>query len=163
MLKGLEGAAVGVSIVGYEFELADSPDDDTANWLEIRLELKNDIGEGWCQAACLTTLEVEYLYNWLRLLARTEVLGPDTGTFMVFREPNVAFHLEGQTADLVRLGVTYNLEQPGEWIRSDQPENHYTWSGKMWLRVPRAELLQASEDLEAQSRSFPHRHVASKH
>lgn len=163
MLRDLEGAAVGVSIVGYEFELADSPDDDTANWLEIRLEITNVIGAGWCQAACLTTTEVHYLYHWLRLLARTEPLGPEPGTFMVFREPNVAFHFEGQTAELVTLDVTYNLEQPGEWTRSDQPENHHTWSGRMWLRVPREELLRASDDLEAQSQLFPYRHVNSRH
>lgn len=160
LLRGFDETSVGVSIADYEFEETDGLDVDRANWLKVRLDISSATGHGWCKTPCLTTSEVKALITWLRVLADLEIPNADVKKYMLFREPNIQFELESRSKEIVSLLVVFNLEQPGEWTRSDQSNSHRTWSGKLQLTVLREQVVRAADDLEQQSLNYPPRNLA---
>lgn len=153
LLKSHDGAELGVSLISYEFDPA--PDEQSANWLEVKLYIRNANGSGWCQAPCMRIFEVAAFASWLRGLGLGQIGTTATHRIMVFQEPNLQLHVEDESAESVSLAVTYNLEQPGEWVLFDPRGYKPTWSGTMGLIVSRDQLRLAAEALERQLRHFP--------
>ncbi|MCI0155107.1 hypothetical protein KNO15_00120 [Leifsonia shinshuensis] len=102
------GSSVELSIEGYEFpERLPSGGlfDHDANWLLVRGALQVS-GVHWSFVdPCLLTVEAQSLLNWLH-----EVAGGGSPEALCFLEPNLAFDLDGSTAEGVALRVSFSHE-----------------------------------------------------
>ena len=145
-LTGRNDNSLTLSIQGYEFpEAPEAPEDDwDANWLVIRVDVRNDEGNWTATAPCLTTREVVELADWLE----------DPAGELDFTEPNLVFEFVLEHDGDVQLRVWFELESRPDWAESRVAGERDLSAD---LTVSHAELAQASTELRRQLAAFPPR------
>jgi len=170
-LRSPDGASVDLRITGYQFpgkwaKVGSPPswewagDRESANWLQIGGHITLADGKTWAfEDPCLTTWDALELGSWLReVAAGTVPPSPDAGGepegLLDFLEPNLAFSVEGRTADRVQIRIHFSLESVPPWLKT--PTQNLTCSSTScaWRYPPKSSPGQPSRGCWSW-RSFP--------
>jgi hypothetical protein len=140
-LIGDEDTSFALNLLGYQFPNADEYWD--ANWLVIRIDVRNDEGKWSATSAALLTSEAAKLADWLEA---------PTGE-LEFLEPNLVFEaIDG------RVRVWFELEFRPDWAER-------RWVGErdlcVDLTVSADERLSAAAELREHLNKYPPRGTSS--
>ena len=141
-LVGRNDNALTLSVNGYQFPNA--VDDWDANWLVIRVDVRNDEGSWSATHPCLTTRELAELADWLER----------PNGELRFTEPNLELEVVGREGDDVELKVWFELELRPDWAESWVAGERDLSAA---LTVSRQELVQAAAELRGELAAFPPR------
>ena len=139
LLEGTNGS-LRLRLVRYEFpEILDDKWD--SNWLVAFGEGHID-GRRWrFESACLGTIEVGALADWLQRVANGDEVDE-----IDFIEPNLEFNLIGKS----HVGVSFALESAPPWVDGYDLDNRVGFDVTIG-----AHLAKAAVDLKCQSEAFP--------
>jgi hypothetical protein len=129
--------------------------DPFGTWLQVCGHITLADGETWAfENPCLTTRDARELGGWLREVAAgtvppSPVIDGEPGELLEFLEPNLAFSVEGRTADRVRIRVHLSAEARPPWfrgteedfVRLDVSAEELTRAAESWM-LDLAEFLQ---------------------
>lgn len=146
-LERADGASFAMSVAGYEFpELG--PDDDSANWLLIRIDVNHPLGSWSATDPSLQTDELAALADWL------DAIGSDSGLnpHQYFTEPCLEFHINSGTDGPALLVVNFAHEYRPPWAKRKFGEEHV-------LEFPLSELnlKEAAVSIRDELTRFPQR------
>lgn len=113
-LEGVDGLSeLVMDIVGYEFP-DDISDEQTANGLEVDVQVRTPHGSGTSRIPCMLTWSVDEFADWLDALG-TPSTPPPSLPFFGFPEPNLQFEVRLQKPQHVDSRVSFILERTGQW------------------------------------------------
>jgi len=164
---------VDLRITGYQFpgkwaKVGSPPswewagDRESANWLQIGGHITLADGKTWAfEDPCLTTWDALELGSWLReVAAGTVPPSPDAGGepegLLDFLEPNLAFSVEGRTADRVQIRIHFSLESVPPWLQNADAEPDL-FQYFVRLEISAEELTRAAESWMLELAKFPER------
>jgi hypothetical protein len=141
-LHGLNGQALELSIMGYQFPSGPTDWHDR-NWLQVRIHVVHPRGSWRSTDPMLLTSEVLKLADWMDAVAKGEV----TQDERPFTEPALRFEVGSHA-----LRIYFELESRPSWAKSD-----VTPSNDLWVEFPLAEvdLSGAAADLRRQLEQYP--------
>jgi hypothetical protein len=141
----LDGSAVALSVIGYQFPAERTAEYDS-NWLNVNLLVSHPRGSWKRTEPALLTYEVERLADWFEQLAR----GDRETRFQGFIEPNISFELIGNSEATLR--IFFDLEFKPPWAVQDADEEHY-----LDFPLNPSELRDAAESLRSELKKYPQR------
>ena len=156
-LASSDGTEVILRPVRYQFPERRSFgfQDWDANWLIIPGDVATADGQRWSfEEPCLTTWDGRLLRDWLRGASGDSVReSPPNNPTLVFTEPNIAFGLEADEGDGVKLLVYFSLE-------SRPPSQHppsEIFEFFLPLILSRRDLADAANEWDSDLAPFPER------
>ncbi len=149
ILRGQNGATLELVPTGYEFAERQSEEHDD-NWLNITAKASID-GAAWGGTdPCLLTWELQGLCDWLRAQA---LPGANAHDCLDFLEPELVFEIVSRETESIVLRITMHYAMSTGDVGEFPKDAHRS----VELRVSRAALAAAAEDLARDAAAFPRR------
>lgn len=137
-----------LGVLGYSYPF--SKDAWDANWLEIKITIKDyeHLIDFENSDACLTTMDIVTLKDWLTVIQKEDKVKIKTLSFM---EPNISF--EYDDACVLNIDLRYDFNPNMDYEKT--PKENLGDSYRLSFKKSELDLLSVIKSLEISIKAFP--------